>query len=91
MTAVIRPPTTSTRKTILLINNTTSNITAKTIQNEAATMTTTTTTINATLVGNLAILLDIMRKLDIIAEILADQDEHPFGKTETTQDHDGKL
>ena len=74
------------------MSNTTSNITAKTIQNEVSAMaTTTTTTINATLVGNLAILLDIMRKLDIIAEILADQDEHPFGKTETTQDHDGKL
>ena len=74
------------------MSNTTSNITAKTIQNEVSAMAmTTTTTINATLVGNLAILLDIMRKLDIIAEILADQDEHPFGKTETTQDHDGKL
>ena len=74
------------------MSNTTSNITAKTIQNEVSAMAmTTTTTINATLVGNLAILLDIMRKLDFIAEILADQDEHPFGKTETTQDHDGKL
>jgi hypothetical protein len=52
---------------------------------------TTTATINATLVGNLAILADIERKLDIIAEILADQDEHPFGKTETTQNHEGKF
>ena len=74
------------------MSNTTSNITAKTIQNEVSAMAmTTTATINATLVGNLATLLDIMRKLDIIAVILSDQDEHPFGKTETTQDHDGKL
>ena len=75
-----------------MINNTTSNITAKTIQNEVSAMAmTTTATINATLVGNLAILADIERKLDIIAEILADQDEHPFGKTETTQNHEGKF
>ena len=60
-----------------MINNTTSNITAKTIQNEAATMTTTTVTINATLVGNLAILADIERKFDIIAEILANQGDYP--------------
>ena len=49
--------------------------------------TTTTGTITATLVGNLAILADIERKLDIIAEILADQ---ATSKTET-QDHDGKF
>ena len=47
-------------------------------QNEASTATmTTAATINATLVDNLAVLVDIERKLDIIAEILANQDEHP--------------
>ena len=47
-------------------------------QNEASTATmTTAATINATLVDNLAVLVDIERKLDIIAEILANQDDHP--------------
>ena len=47
-------------------------------QNEASTATmTTAATINATLVDNLAVLVDIERKLDIIAEILANQSDHP--------------
>ena len=59
-----------------MINNTTSNITAKTIQNEVSAMTAA-ATINTTLLDNLAILVDIERKFDIIAEILANQGDYP--------------
>ena len=58
------------------MNNTTSNITAKTIQNEVSAITAA-ATINTTLLDNLAILVDIERKFDIIAEILANQGDYP--------------